>query len=105
MNDLFGITTCECAECGKSFERMSLDWTYKIRIDGKVNYYHSYSCWSKALDEMGVKKKPRKKLVRLTADQKRQLFDMLDKGYDQIKIARKLKISKQVVAYYRRQRP
>ena len=105
MNDLFGITTCVCAMCGKEFERLSPDWTYKITIQGKTAYYHNYSCWSKALDDKGLKDRARKKMVRLSDDQKKLLNELLDRGVDQTTIAKKLNVSKQVVAYYRKIRP
>ena len=55
---------CKCAWCGKAFERLSPQWTYKdVGGGGRVRWYCSYTCWravdKKAPKQMGgVKREP-----------------------------------------------
>lgn len=46
---------CKCAWCGKVFERLSKEWTYKdMGPAGRMRWYCSYTCW-RAVDR---EKKP-----------------------------------------------
>ena len=105
MNDLFGITDCICPVCEKKFERLSPDWTYKITLGGgRFNYFCSYSCWTEALESKQVYT-AQARSFRLSPEQKQEMFSMLDEGIPQDVIAKKLKVSNQLVHYYRKKRP
>ena len=105
MKELLGITTCECSNCKKQFDRLSQDWTYKIALGaGKYDYYCKYSCWVKGLEDR-KDSIAKARSFRMSKDQKQKLFDMLDHGYPQEEIARILGVSKQLVQYYRKKRP
>lgn len=42
---------CKCAQCGKVFERLSSEWTYKdTKRGGHIRWFCSYKCW-RAVDE------------------------------------------------------
>ena len=101
MNDLFGIVALKCPQCGRQFDRLSVDWTYKLTRDGKINYYCKYSCWVKAIEEASIKE-AKSRAVRLKADQRVLLQKMLVNDEDIATIAKRLNVTEQAVFYYRR---
>lgn len=44
-DNLFGIVSCKCPQCNKSFEKLSAEWVYKIVFSSGTKYYCSYKCW------------------------------------------------------------
>lgn len=36
--------TCKCAACGKTFERLSYDWSYKRSVGGKMYWFCTWKC-------------------------------------------------------------
>lgn len=103
MNELFGIVTLKCPQCGRNFERLSTDWTYKITREMKTYYYCRYSCWMKALDGFSKKKAPRK-VPKLKPEQRVRLIAMIDEGIKAKDIAMELGVTEQLIFYYRRKK-
>lgn len=103
QKELFGIVTIVCPRCGKSFERLSPEWVYKIITSKGIKYYCSYSCWTK--DNKKHKEEVReRKSFRLSLEEKELLFDMLDKGCSVRSITQKLHVTENCVLYYRKKR-
>ena len=105
MNDLFGFTDCICQNCEKHFERLSINWTYKISLgSGKYKYYCSYSCWIHAL-ESKQEESTKARSTRLSSEHRSELNRLLDEGVPSDQIARRLKVTKQLVHYYLKKKP
>ena len=44
-----GLTAeCVCHQCKRHFERLSVDWAYKIRVDDKYKWFCSWRCFRMA---------------------------------------------------------
>ena len=104
MNDLFGFAVCVCPVCKQEFERLSIDWAYRIRRGNRVYYYCSYSHWVEALDSC-KKAKVKRTVSRLSDEQKEIMFRMLDAGKTPREISKALNVTDQCVIYYRKKRP
>ena len=103
MNELFGIVTMKCPQCGRDFERLSLEWTYKIRKGDRIYYYCTYSCWVKALEELSEKPPPRK-VPKLKPEQRIRLIEMMEAGLRSKAIAEELGVTEQLIFYYKRKK-
>lgn len=103
MNELFSIVTMKCPQCGRDFERLSQDWTYKIKKRDKTFYYCKYSCWVKALDEFSEDPMPRK-IPKLKPEQRARLIELMKKGLRPREIAKELDVTEQLIYYYKRKK-
>ena len=103
MNELFGIVTIKCPQCGRNFERLSPDWTYKVKKGEKIYYYCTYSCWTRALEKFSEKPPPRK-VPKLKPDQRIRLVEMMEAGDQPRTIAKELGVTEQLIFYYKRKK-
>jgi transposase-like protein len=94
-DNLFGIITYKCPQCGKSFDRLSPEWAYKIVYCNGVKYFCSYKCW------MQVKRNKEKSrdAHAIPPETVKAINKMLDEGVSMNEIAKRLKVG--IASVYR----
>jgi transposase-like protein len=103
MSDFFGFVTLTCPRCGKEFERLSANWTYRISSASAIKYFCSYTCWRAEQEDIARRKRERTH-YHLSAEEKVKLRRMLDEGRDIEEIARILKVTEICIMRYRKTR-